>query len=34
MNQRGQTVIEFIRTIMVYKKGHEPQGFRPRAASE
>ncbi len=34
MNQRGETVIEFIRTIMVYKKGHEPQGFRPRAASE
>jgi len=31
MNQRGETVIEFIRTIMVYKKGHEPRGFRPRA---
>ena len=34
MNQRGETVIEFIRTIMVYKKGHAPRGFRPRAASE
>jgi itaconyl-CoA hydratase len=34
MNQRGETVIEFIRTIMVYKKGHTPRGFRPRAASE
>jgi itaconyl-CoA hydratase len=31
MNQRGETVIEFIRTIMVYKKGHAPRGFRPRA---
>ena len=34
MNQRGETVIEFIRTIMVYKRGHAPRGFRPRAASE
>lgn len=34
MNQRGETVIEFIRTIMVYRKGHAPQGFRPRATSE
>ena len=31
MNQRGETVIEFIRTIMVYKKGHTPRDFRPRA---
>jgi acyl dehydratase len=31
MNQRGETVIEFIRTIMVYKRGHAPRGLRPRA---
>jgi itaconyl-CoA hydratase len=31
MNQRGETVIEFIRTIMVYKRGHAPRGFRPHA---
>ena len=31
MNQRGETVIEFIRTIMVYKKGHAPRDFRPHA---
>jgi itaconyl-CoA hydratase len=32
MNQRGETVIEFIRTIMVYKREHTPQDFRPRDA--
>jgi itaconyl-CoA hydratase len=34
MNQRGETVIEFIRTIMVYKRGHAPRGFRPHAGGE
>ena len=29
-NQDGVTVIEFIRTIMVYRRGHTPEGFRPR----
>lgn len=29
-NQDGVTVIEFIRTIMVYRRGHAPEGFRPR----
>ena len=29
MNQKGEIVIEFVRTIMVYKRGHTPQGFRP-----
>ena len=33
MNQRGETVIEFIRTIMVYRRGHAPQGFRPHATT-
>lgn len=29
-NQDGVTVIEFLRTIMVYRRGHTPEGFRPR----
>ena len=28
-NQDGQVVIEFVRTIMVYKRGHIPQVRRP-----
>jgi len=28
-NQDGVTVIEFQRTIMVYRRGHTPEGFRP-----
>ena len=28
-NQDGVTVIEFLRTIMVYRRGHTPAGFRP-----
>jgi len=30
INQEGVTVIEFFRTIMVYRRGHTPEGFRPR----
>jgi acyl dehydratase len=30
MNQDGVKVIEFVRTIMVYKRDHLPEGFRPR----
>ncbi len=29
-NQDGVVVIEFVRTIMVYKRGHGPQAHRPR----
>jgi acyl dehydratase len=29
-NQDGVTVIEFLRTIMVYRRGHVPAGFRPQ----
>lgn len=29
-NQDGVIVIEFFRTIMVYRRGHTPEGFRPR----
>ena len=29
-NQDDVTVIEFMRTIMVYRRGHAPEGFRPR----
>lgn len=29
-NQHGDVVIEFVRTIMVYKRGHVPQKPRPR----
>ena len=29
-NQDGITVIEFMRTIMVYRRGHVPDSFRPR----
>ena len=29
-NQDGVTVIEFLRTVMVYRRGHTPEGFRPR----
>lgn len=29
INQDGVKVIEFIRTIMVYKRDHAPEGFRP-----
>lgn len=32
-NQDGVTVIEFIRTIMVYRRGHAPEGFRPRPSA-
>ncbi|MFL6210064.1 MAG: MaoC family dehydratase [Pyrinomonadaceae bacterium] len=32
-NQDGVTVIEFFRTIMVYRRGHTPEGFRPRPPS-
>jgi itaconyl-CoA hydratase len=28
-NQDGITIIEFVRTIMVYRRGHRPEGFRP-----
>jgi acyl dehydratase len=28
-NQDGVTVIEFERTIMVYRRGYTPEGFRP-----
>ncbi|HVG08432.1 MAG TPA: MaoC family dehydratase [Thermoanaerobaculia bacterium] len=28
-NQDGSVVIEFIRTVMVYRRGHVPQDFRP-----
>ena len=34
MNQRGETVIEFIRTIMVYKREHVPKDFRSPAATD
>jgi itaconyl-CoA hydratase len=34
INQEGVTVIEFLRTIMVYRRGHTPEGFRPRVNSE
>ena len=30
VNQDGVKVIEFLRTIMVYRRGHTPEGFRPR----
>ena len=29
INQDGVTVIVFVRTIMVYKRAHLPDGFRP-----
>ena len=29
INQEGTLVIEFLRTIMVYRRGHRPEGFRP-----
>jgi itaconyl-CoA hydratase len=29
INQEGVVVIEFFRTIMVYRRGHTPEGFRP-----
>jgi acyl dehydratase len=28
-NQEGTVVIEFLRTIMVYRRAHRPEGFRP-----
>ena len=28
-NQDGVIVIEFLRTILVYRRGHTPEGFRP-----
>jgi acyl dehydratase len=31
INQEGVKVIEFLRTVMVYRRGHTPQGFRPSA---
>jgi itaconyl-CoA hydratase len=33
-NQDGVIVIEFLRTIMVYRRGHTPEGFRPRLKNE
>jgi acyl dehydratase len=30
MNQHGQTVIEFVRTFMVWKRGHVPRAFGAR----
>ena len=33
-NQDGVIVIEFFRTIMVYRRDHMPEGFRPRAKSK
>ena len=30
INQEGVTVIQFLRTIMVYRRGHTPEGFRPK----
>jgi acyl dehydratase len=32
-NQDGVAVIEFLRTIMVYRRGHTPEGFRPRLST-
>lgn len=32
-NQDGVRVIEFVRTIMVYRRGHTPEGFRPSLVS-
>jgi acyl dehydratase len=32
-NQEGVTVIEFLRTIMVYRRGHTPEGFRPQPST-
>ena len=32
-NQDGVKVIEFVRTIMVYRRGHTPEGFRPSLIS-
>ena len=32
-NQAGVTVIEFLRTIMVYRRGHAPQSLRRRPKS-
>jgi len=29
VNQEGTLVIEFVRTIMVYRRDHRPTGFRP-----
>ena len=29
-NQDSVAVIEFLRTVMVYRRGHTPEGFRPR----
>jgi len=34
VNQNGVKVIEFLRTIMVYRRGHTPEGFRPRLNRE
>jgi itaconyl-CoA hydratase len=28
-NQEGKTVITFLRTVMVYRRGHAPQVHRP-----
>ncbi len=33
INQDGVKVIEFARTIMVYKRDHTPEGFRPARPS-
>lgn len=30
INQEGVKVIEFLRTIMVYRRGQTPEGFRPQ----
>jgi itaconyl-CoA hydratase len=32
-NRDGVAVIEFLRTIMVYRRGHTPEGFRPRLST-
>jgi itaconyl-CoA hydratase len=32
-NQEGVTVIEFLRMIMVYRRGHTPEGFRPQPST-
>jgi acyl dehydratase len=34
INQRGEIVIEFIRTVMVYKRAAAPGGFRPESPSD
>jgi hypothetical protein len=33
-NQDGAAVIGFFRTIMVYRRGHAPEGFKPHAFND